>query len=166
MRNAETILGVIRDRGRLGLPLENVYRLLYQRDLYLRAYARLYPNKGAMTKGTTPETVDGMSLAKIDKIIEDIRQERHRWTPVRRVHIPKSNGKMRPLGLPTWSDKLVQEVMRSILEAYYEPQFSEHSHGFRPERGCQTALNTVRTTWTGTRWFIEGDIAQCFDHAW
>lgn len=163
MRNAETILGVIRERGRQGLPLENIYRLLYNRDLYLRAYAHLYPNKGAMTPGTTPETVDGMSLANIDKLIEDVRYERYRWTPVRRVHIPKENGKMRPFGLPTWSDKLLQEVMRSILEAYYEPQFSDHAHGFRPGRGCHTALNTIRTTWTGTRWFIEGDIAQCFD---
>lgn len=162
MRTAETILAVIQDRGKRGLPLERVYRLLFNRELYLRAYARLYPNNGAMTKGSTDETVDGMSLKKIDKLIEKVREERHRWTPVRRTYIPKRNGKKRPLGLPSWSDKLLQEVMRSILEAYFEPQFNEHSHGFRPNRGCHTALSEIQT-WKGTRWFIEGDIAKYFE---
>jgi len=163
MRTADAILTVIRDRGTRGLPLERVYRLLFNRNLYLRAYARLYPNQGAMTKGSTSETVDGMSLVKIDKLIDDVCHERHRWTPVRRVNIPKPNGKTRPLGIPSWSDKLLQEVMRSILEAYYEPLFSDHSHGFRPNRGCHTALQTIRQKWTGTRLFIEGDIAKYFD---
>ncbi|MYC69218.1 MAG: maturase [Gemmatimonadetes bacterium] len=162
MQDAETVLSVIQDRGRRGLPLEGIYRQLYNPDLYLRAYARLYRNSGAMTRGATGETVDGMSRRKIDTIIEALRFERYRWTPVRRVQIPKSNGKKRPLGIPTWSDKLVQEVMRSLLEAYYEPQFSTRSHGFRPNRGCHTALEAV-TRWRGTKWFIEGDIAQCFD---
>lgn len=162
MRKAETILTVIRERGRQGLPLERVYRLLFNQELYLRAYARLYPNQGAMTKGSTDETVDGMSLAKIEKLIEELKCERYRWTPVRRTYIPKANGKQRPLGIPSWSDKLLQEAMRSILEAYFDPQFSEHSHGFRPIRGCHTALNEVQT-WKGARWFIEGDIAQYYD---
>jgi group II intron reverse transcriptase/maturase len=164
MRNAETVLEIIHERGRKGLPLEDIYRQLYNPDLYLRAYARLYSNKGAMTKGTTSETVDGMSLGKIEKIIDALRHERYRWTAVRRVSIPKKNGKMRPLGMPTWSDKLLQEVLRLMLEAYYEPQMSDRSYGFRPERGCHTALNTVKDTWTGTKWFIEGDIKGCFDH--
>ena len=163
MRNADTILEVIRERGKRGLPLERLYRLLFNRDLYLRAYGRLSRNTGAMTPGTTPETVDGMSLAKIDAIIEAVRFERYRWTPVRRVHIPKANGKTRPLGIPTWSDKLLQEVLRSVLEAYYEPQFSDHSHGFRPNRGCHTALQEIDQTWLGTSWFIEGDIKGCLE---
>jgi retron-type reverse transcriptase len=100
MQNAETILGIIRDRGKWGLPLQRVYPLLYNPDLYLRAYARLSTNQGAMTPGATPETSDGMSQAKIDQLIDDLRHERFRWTPVRRVHIPKKNGKLRPLGLP------------------------------------------------------------------
>jgi group II intron reverse transcriptase/maturase len=115
-----------------------------------------------MTPGATPETVDGMSLEKIENIIEVVRQERYRWTPVRREHIPKKNNKLRALGLPTWSDKLLQEVIRSLLEAYYEPQFSQHSHGFRPGRGCHTALREIQQ-WGGTKWFIEGDIRACFD---
>src|SRR5712691_3487242 len=164
MRTAETILNIIQDRGKRGLHLEDVYRQLFNPDLYLRAYGRIYSNDGAMTKGMTEETVDGMSMQKIQRIIEALRSERYQWTPVRRVNIPKKNGKTRPLGIPTWSDKLLQEVMRSILEAYYEPQFSNSSHGFRPNRGCHTALITVRRLWRGAKWFIEGDIKGCFDN--
>jgi len=163
MRAAESVLNIIRERGQRGLPLERVYRLLFQRDLYLRAYSRLYANDGAMTRGATEETVDGMSVAKIDSIIFAVREERYRWKPARRTYIPKSNGTLRPLGMPGWSDKLLQEVIRSILEAYYEPQFSDRSHGFRPGRGCHTALREVSERGAGTKWFIEGDICSCFD---
>src|SRR5947209_16439127 len=157
MRNAETVLGIIQDRGKRGLILEDVYRQLFNPSLYLRAYGRIYRNDGAMTAGVTRETVDGMSQEKIAAIIEQIRSERYRWTPVRRVYIPKTNGKMRPLGVPTWGNKLLQEVIRSILEAYYEPQFSALSAGFRPDRGCHTALIQIHKIWTGTKWFIEGE---------
>ena len=112
----------------------------------------------------TEETADGMSLKKIGNITEQLRYERYRWNPVRRTEIPKKNGKTRPLGIPTWSDKLLQAVIRLILEAYYEPQFSNSSHSFRPGRGCHTALQTVQRTWKGTKWFIEGDIRGCFDN--
>jgi retron-type reverse transcriptase len=109
--------------------------------------------------------VDGMSQQKIQAIIDAIREERYRWTPVRRIYIEKKHSiKKRPLGIPTWSDKLLQEVIRSLLEAYYEPQFSEHSHGFRAGRGCHTALRQIDQTWLGTTWFIEGDIRGCFDN--
>jgi group II intron reverse transcriptase/maturase len=163
MQNAETVLRVIRDRGRRGLPLERLYRQLFNRDLFLVAYGRISSNTGAMTPGVTGETVDGMSLAKIDAIIGALRTGSYRWSPARRVHIPKKNSsKTRPLGMPPWSDKLVGEVVRMLLDAYYDVQFSTHSHGFRPGRGCHTALDEVRRTWTGTRWFVEGDIADCF----
>jgi group II intron reverse transcriptase/maturase len=164
MQNAETILHVYRERGQQGLPLERVYRQLFNPHLFLMAYANLYGNTGAMTKGTTTETVDGMSIAKIERIIAQLREERYQWTPVRRKHINKKNGKTRPLGIPTWSDKLVQEVLRLLLEAYYEPQFSDQSHGFRPSRGCHTALLDVTRNGKGTKWFIEGDIKGCFDN--
>jgi group II intron reverse transcriptase/maturase len=163
MQRAATVLNIIRERGQRGLPLERLYRQLYNRDLYLRAYGKLYANKGAMTPGATPETVDSMTLAKIDHIIELVSTEGYRWTPVRRTYIPKKNGKLRGLGMPTWSDKLLQEVIRSLLEAYYEPQFSVHSHGFRPGRGCHTALQEIMQTWKGVKWFIEGDLCACFD---
>jgi retron-type reverse transcriptase len=101
MRNAETILGIIQDRGKRGLILEDAYRQLFNPSLYLRAYGRIYRNAGALTRGATAETVDGMSQEKIGAIIEQLRYERYRWTPVRRVYIPKANGKMRPLGVPT-----------------------------------------------------------------
>ncbi|TDO26060.1 group II intron reverse transcriptase/maturase [Kribbella sp. VKM Ac-2527] len=162
MQNAETVLGVLRERGGRGLPLEELYRQMFNPQLYLLAYGRIYANKGAMTPGATQETVDGMSMGKIGRVIDAMRHERYRFHPVRRVHIPKKNGKTRPLGMPTWSDKLVGEVVRLLLEAYYEPTFSDRSHGFRPGRGCHTALREVANTWTGTTWFIEGDIADCF----
>jgi len=162
MRDADAVLGIIRVRGEKRLPLEDVYRQLFNPNLYLKAYGKIYRNAGAMTEGMTGETVDGMSLAKIERIIDDLRHERYRWTPVRRTYLPKQDGKRRPLGIPTWSDKLVQEVIRLLLEAYYEPQFSPHSHGFRPERGCHTALLEVYYVWKGTKWFIEGDIQGYF----
>jgi group II intron reverse transcriptase/maturase len=163
MQNAETVLGVLRERGRRGLPCNELYRQLFNPHLYLLAYGRLYSNHGAMTPGVDGETVDGMSQAKIGRIIDAVRHERYRFQPVKRIYIPKKNGKLRPLGLPSWSDKLVSEVVRLLLEAYYEPQFSDRSHGFRPGKGCHTALSEVATAWTGTTWFIESDIAQCFD---
>jgi group II intron reverse transcriptase/maturase len=162
MRNAETVLGVLRERGRQGLPLERLYRQMFNPQLYLMAYGRIYSNQGAMTPGATTETVDGMSLGKIGRIIDALRHERYRFNPVKRIYIPKKNGKRRPLGLPSWSDKLIGEVVRLLLEAYYEPQFSGRSHGFRPRRGCHSALSELANTWTGTTWFVEGDISDCF----
>lgn len=128
MQSAETVLGVLRERGRRGLPLDELYRQLFNPQLYLLAYGRIYANRGAMTPGASAETVDGMSLGKIGRIIDALRHERYRFSPVKRTWIPKKNGKRRPLGLPTWSDKLVGEVMRLLLEAYYEPKFSARSH--------------------------------------
>jgi group II intron reverse transcriptase/maturase len=162
MQNAETVLDVLRERGKRGLPCDELYRQLFNPHLYLLAYGRIYSNHGAMTPGACGETADGMSEATIDRIIHALRHERFRFQPARRVYIPKRNGTKRPLGLPSWSDKLVGEVIRLLLEAYYEPRFSDHSHGFRPHRGCHTALAKVANTWTGTTWFIEGDISDCF----
>jgi group II intron reverse transcriptase/maturase len=163
MQNAETVLDVLRERGRRGLPCTELYRQLFNPGLYLMAYGRLYSNHGAMTPGADGETADGMSLGKIGRIIDAVRHERYGFLPARRVYIPKKQGtKLRPLGLPSWTDKLVGEVVRLLLEAYYEPRFSPRSHGFRPGRGCHTALTEVANHWTGTTWFIEGDIADCF----
>ncbi len=163
MQNAETVLNVLRERGRRGLPCTQLYRQLFNPSLYELAHGRIYANDGAMTPGVDGETADGMSLAKAGRIIDALRQERYRFQPVKRVYIPKKSGrKLRPLGLPSWSDKLVGEVIRLLLEAYYEPRFSGRSHGFRPGRGCHTALREVEDVWSGTTWFIEGDISDCF----
>jgi len=147
MQDAETVLGVIRERGRQGLPLERLYRQLFNRELFLVAYGRIYSNAGSMTPGVTGETVDGMSLAKIDAIIGALRTESYRWSPARRVYVPKKDGRPRPIGMPPWSDKIVAEVVRMILDAYYDVRFSDHSHGFRPGRGCHTALQEVVEVW-------------------
>jgi group II intron reverse transcriptase/maturase len=164
MRSADQVLSIIHERGQRGLPLERVYRLLFNPALYLKAYGKIYRNDGALTKGATEETVDGMSMPKIAAIIEALRDERYHWTPVRRIYIEKRHSKKkRPLGLPSFSDKLLQEVLRLILSAYYEPQFSPSAHGFRPGRGCHTALSEIYHKWVGTKWMVEGDIAQCFD---
>ncbi|MCH7233132.1 reverse transcriptase/maturase family protein [Glycomyces sp. L485] len=162
MQSADTVLGVLRDRGRQGLPLERLYRQLFNEQLFLVAYGRIYANDGAMVPGVDGATPDGMSLDMIRSVIALLRAERYRFAPARRVYIPKKNGTRRPLGLPTWTDNLVGEVVRLLLEAYYEPTFSARSHGFRRGRGCHTALDEIASTWTGTTWFIEGDIADCF----
>ena len=124
MRNAETVLGVIRERGRRRLPLEDIYRQLYNPDLYLHAYGRLYRNDGALTPGVTAETVDAMSLEKIDRIITALRYERYRWTPVWRTFIPKKSGKLRPLGLPSWSDIHYRTLFKSQVK-HRKPQESQ-----------------------------------------
>ena len=163
MQKSEVVLGVLRERGRKGLPCTQLYRQMFNRELYLLAYGKIYSNQGAMTPGASGETADGMSEEKIEQIIEAMRGERYRFAPARRTYIKKKNGKLRPLGMPSWSDKLVGEVVRLLLEAYYEPGFSDSSHGFRRGRGCHTALREIGNTWTGTVWFIEGDIRGFLD---
>jgi retron-type reverse transcriptase len=137
MQSAETVVSVLRARGRRGLPCDELYRQLFNPALFLMFVdGRIYANDGAMTPGAAPETADGMSLARIGRIIDALRHERYRFQPARRAYIPKKNGARRPLGLPSWADKLVGEMVRILLEAYYEPRFSGRSHGFRPGRGC------------------------------
>lgn len=143
-----------------------LYRYLLRPDIYFVAYKNLYANNGAATKGVTEDTADGFSEAKIDSIIKALADETYQPMPVRRTYIQKKNNrkKLRPLGIPTFTDKLVQEVLRMILEAVYEPIFLDVSHGFRPKRSCHTALKQLRREFNGTRWFVEGDIKGCFDN--
>jgi len=150
--------------GEKGTPLTRVYRCLYSEDLFLAAYNKIGRNQGALTPGTEKDTVDGMSMKRIRNIIEKLRQERFHFKPARRMQIPKKSGGTRPLGIPNFSEKLVQEVLRMLLEAYYESRFRDSSHGFRPQRGCHTALAQIKNQFTGTKWFIEGDIRGCFDN--
>ena len=165
MRTTETILEMLRERGQQGKPLKRLYRLLRNRNLLLTAYGRIASNTGALTPGSEPQdTIDGMSLKRINDLIIALETGEFRWKPVRRVYILKANKKKRPLGVPGFTDKLVQEAIRLLLEAYYEPQFSDFSHGFRPHRSCHTALKQLQYTCTGTKWWVEGDIQGCFDN--
>lgn len=141
-----------------------LYRYLLRADLYFIAYQKLYSNNGAATEGIDRDTADGFSEAKVEKLIASLADESYCPKPSRRIYLKKPNGKRRPLGIPSFSDKLVQEVLRMVLEAVYEPIFSETSHGFRPGRSSHTALCYARYNLNGTRWFIEGDIKGCFDN--
>jgi group II intron reverse transcriptase/maturase len=163
MQRAEQILQAMRKMGEKRIPLTRVYRSLYSEDLFLAAYGKMAGNEGALTRGTGEETVDGMSMRRIHNIIEQLRYERFRFRPSRRIQIPKKSGGSRPLSVPDFSEKLVQEALRMLLEAYYEPRFLDSLHGFRPGRGCHTALATIKRRFIGTVWFIEGDIRGCFD---
>lgn len=141
-----------------------LYRYMLRSDIYRKAYSKLYANKGADTKGVDDDTADGFSESKVKAIIASLADGSYIPKPTRRTYIKKTNGKMRPLGLPTFTDKLVQEVLRMILEAVYEPVFDDCSHGFRPNRSCHTALKDAKRKFYGTNWFIEGDIKGCFDN--
>jgi len=148
-----------------GYPIRNLYRLMYMPEIWYEAYANIYSNDGAITKGVNEDTLDGFSKERVERIIMALREGKYRFTPVRRVYIPKRTGnKKRPLGVPTGDDKLVQEVSRIILERVYEPIFSGNSHGFRPGRSCHTALEQIRQHWTGIKWFIEFDIQGFFSN--
>ena len=143
-----------------GKRINGLHRLMRSPYLYERAYVRVSRNKGAMTPGVDGHTFDGMSLEKLTHLALRVADGTYRPRPVRRVYIPKANGKKRPLGIPTAEDRLVQEVVRTLLGAIYEPVFSQHSHGFRPDRSCHTALEEIRNTWTGVKWLIEVDVSR------
>lgn len=143
---------------------QRVYRNLYNPEFFFTAYQNIYAREGNMTAGSDGKTIDGMSVERIEKIIERIKDESYTPNPAKRIYIPKKNGDKRPLGIPTIEDKLVQEVVRNILESIYEPSFSKNSHGFRPNRSCHTALLQIKNTFVGTKWFIEGDIKSFFDN--
>lgn len=159
------LLDILYELGCNGNLVERLYSRMLDEDLFVAAYVKLYSNKGAMTVGVDGnDQIDGMNLKRIRRIIQKLKNNQWRWKPARRTYIPKRNGGTRPLGIPTWGDKLVQEVMRMVLEAYYEPIFHDESHGFRPHRSCHTALSHIRNVWTGVTWFVEGDIKGCFNN--
>ncbi|WP_221770542.1 group II intron reverse transcriptase/maturase [Listeria booriae] len=166
MQNAETILSIIR-RSSLSTPnyrFNRLYRNLFNVDFYMRAYQKIYAKPGNMTEGIDGGTIDGFKKQWILDIVTLMKEEKYYPQPAKRKYIPKKNGKLRPLGIPTFKDKLVQEVLRQILESVYEPIFDDNSHGFRPQRSCHTALWQVKKTCGGTNWVIEGDIKGCFDN--
>ena len=145
------------------VKFDKLFQKLYNPNLWLMAYESIAPKPGNLTKGTDDRTVDGMGMERIEQVINDLKMSRYKPTPIRRTYIEKANGKLRPLGIASFEDKLLQTVVKFILEAIYEPTFSELSHGFRPNRSCHTALEQVKKM-TGTKWWIEGDIASFFDN--
>mgnify|MGYP000829449467 FL=1 len=166
MRNPEKVLNSLINHSKdKNYKFERLYRILYNKDMYLLAYKNIYAHEGNMTKGTDGETIDGMSLKRIDDLIAKMRDESYQPKPSRRTYITKKDGKRkRPLGIPAFIDKLVQEVIRMILGAIYEGSFENCSHGFRHDRSCHTALDQIQTRFTGAKWFIEGDIKGFFDN--
>ena len=166
MQEANVILSMVnrKSRGDKNFKFTRIYRNLFNADFYLNAYAKMYSKAGNMTQGVDGKTIDGFNMGKVEKLIALLKDERYYPKPVRRTHIPKKGGKMRPLGIPCFEDKLVQEVVRQILEAIYEPLFSDNSHGFRPERSPHTALKHVQKTCKSAAWIIEGDITKCFEN--
>lgn len=147
-----------------GFEFDRLYRHLYNEDFYIKAYTKIYKNKGSATKGIDDETADGFGEEKIQAIIESLKDESYQPKPVRRMHIPKKNDDTRPLSIPTFTDRLVQEICRMLLESIYEPNFSNHSHGFRPKRSCHTALVEIKKTFAGVNWFIKGNIKGFFNN--
>ena len=165
MRSPERVLNSLNEHSKdSSYKFERLYRLLFNEELFYVAYQKIASNEGSTTKGSDGRSIDGMSLARIETLIASLKDESYQPHPSRRVHIPKKNGKMRPLGIPAFEDKLVQEVVRMILEAIYEGHFETTSHGFRPKRSCHTALLHIQKTFSGAKWFIEGDIKGFFDN--
>ena len=164
-RDPEKVLNSLTEHSvNLNYKFERLYRILFNEEMYYVAYQRIYAKPGNMTAGADGQTIDQMSLNRIEKLIASLKDESYQPQPSKRVYIPKKNGKMRPLGVPAFNDKLLQEVLRMILEAICEGQFENTSHGFRPKLSCHTALNHVQKTFSGVKWFVEGDIKGFFDN--
>lgn len=165
MEKSERVLKALSDHSQSSdYKYERLYRYLFSEEMFAVAYQRIYAKQGNMTPGTDGKTIDEMSLERIERLIVSLKDESYQPHPARRVYIPKKNGKKRPLGIPSFEDKLVQEVVRLLLEAIYEGHFEGTSHGFRPHRSCNTALGMIQKSFAGAKWFIEGDIKGFFDN--
>ena len=165
MRNPQNVLESLKSKAtNANYHYQRLYRNLYNPEFYLLAYQRIQAKQGNMTAGADGKTIDGMGMKRIKNLIEKLKDYSYQPKPAQRTYIPKANGKMRPLGIPSFDDKLVQEVVRLILESIYEPTFCNTSHGFRPKRSCHTALQHIKRNYTGVKWFVEGDIKGCFDN--
>ncbi|MDR2970081.1 MAG: group II intron reverse transcriptase/maturase [Tannerellaceae bacterium] len=165
MRNSERVLNSLAKHSKhSAYKYERLYRVLFNEEMYYVAYQRIYAKPGNMTPGSDNKTIDGMNLDRIEELIQSLKDESYQPQPSRRTYIPKKNGKVRPLGIPAFDDKLVQEVIRMILEAIYEGQFQNCSYGFRPKQSCHTALAQIQKSFNGAKWFVEGDIKGFFDN--
>jgi group II intron reverse transcriptase/maturase len=166
MQNPDDVLGIMESKAKKAdYKFDRLYRNFYNVEFYKQAYAKIYAKPGNMTEGANGKTIDGFNLDEVQHLIEAMKSESYEPNPVRRVLIAKKNStKKRPLGIPAFYDKLVQEILRSILAAIYESNFSDMSHGFRPDKSCHTALLQVKKNFTGVKWWVEGDIEGFFDN--
>lgn len=165
MRNPENVLNSLQKHSNSkDYTYNRLYRNMFNRNLFLQAYQNIYSKQGNMTVGTDGKTIDAMSIERIDRIMNTLKDESYKPVPARRIYIPKKNGKLRPLGIPSIDDKLVQEVVRMLLEAIYEDSFEEISHGFRPNKSCHTALREIQNRFVRCKWYVEGDIKGFFDN--
>ena len=165
MRNPINVLKSLEEKSTVtNYKFERLYRNLYNPDLFMLAYANLAKSQGSMTAGVDGVTLDNMSIRRINRIIESLKDKSYTPKPAKRKYIPKKNGKLRPLGIMSTDDKLVQEVVRMLLEAIYDPTFNSHSHGFRPKKSVHTSLLQVKKSFVGVTWVVEGDIKACFDN--
>jgi len=164
-RTSSALTGIAKATLKSGVRVKHLFRVMtHYPELWMQAYANIYANDGATTPGVDGTTMDGMSRDRIENLIKLLRDGKYAPKPTRRTYIPKKNGKMRPLGIPSANDKLVQEVARILLGQIYEPVFSQHSHGFRPKRSCHTALQDVSVRWKGIKWVVDMDIKGFFDN--
>jgi len=161
----EKRLNSLPDLARQGKRINGLHRLLACPRIWELAYEAIAPNQGALTPGVTPgNTLDGFSLERMQGIIDRVMGGTYRFAPVRRVYIPKANGKKRPLGIPNADDKLVQAAVKLVLAHIYEPTFSDNSHGFRTGRSCHTALESIKRPWNGVIWLVDVDVVGFFDN--
>lgn len=164
-KTISALTGISKATLKKGVRIKHLFRIMtHSPDLWMLAYTNIYANNGAVTRGIDNNTLDGMCSDRIENLIKLLKDGRYKPQPVRRVYIPKKNGKRRPLGIPRGDDKLVQEVVKLLLEKIYEPVFSDKSHGFRKSRSCHTALEQIQTVWKGTKWFAEMDIQGFYDN--
>jgi group II intron reverse transcriptase/maturase len=163
MLSPQEILISLKKRNKSDNKYRKLYKNLYNLDFYKLAYSNIYTKPSQMTKASDDSTIDGMSIDRINKLIEKLRNRSYRPTDLRRIYIQKKNDKTRPISISSFEDKLIQEIIKLILEAIYDDNFSEYSHGFRPNKSCHSALEQIRQKFKGTSWFIEGDIKSCFD---
>ncbi|WP_201763270.1 reverse transcriptase/maturase family protein [Enterococcus faecalis] len=156
MQNPTTILGILeRNSRRENYLFYDLYRILFNSEMYMNAYIKLAPKQGNMTHGVDKQSINGFSNELIVDLISELKKETYK---------PKASGKKRPLVIPTFRDKLLQEVVREILDSIFEPRFSESNHGFRPNKSCHTLLTSIIKKSSGTKWWIEGDIESFFDN--
>ena len=147
-----------------GKRFDQLWRIITSETWLWHAWQRILGNKGSQTAGVDGQTVDDLDFSRIRQLAEKLKNGTYRPKPVRRVFIPKANGKMRPLGIPTIEDRVVQQAVRMALEPIFEADFLDCSHGFRRHRSTLTALHDVAVAYSRTSYIVEGDIVGCFDN--